>query len=85
MLNFPGIYICVIYPIPSVYVHIEHKLACCCHFKYCQFEMKEKKVDFQLTVSRLLLCLHVCLLFYGLKVMSAEQSCAVLPTTAKPV
>jgi hypothetical protein len=32
MLNFPGIYVCAFYPIPQLYVQIEHKLACCCRF-----------------------------------------------------
>jgi hypothetical protein len=45
MLNFPGIYICAFYPIPRLYVQIEHKLACCSHFKYFQLEIRKKKIS----------------------------------------
>jgi hypothetical protein len=35
-LNFPGIYVCVVYSVPGLYVQVEHKLTCSCNFKYFQ-------------------------------------------------
>jgi hypothetical protein len=47
ILNFPGISVCAFYRIPRLYVQTEHKLACCCRFKYFQLEIRNK-IDFQL-------------------------------------
>jgi hypothetical protein len=73
MLNFPGIYVCIFYPIPQLYVQIEHKLACLCRFKYFQLEIR-KKNGFSVIISYVLYCLCVRLLLYGFKIVAAERS-----------
>lgn len=33
---------CASYQIPELYIQIEHRLACCCYFKYLQLENSRK-------------------------------------------
>jgi len=39
--------------VPKLYIPVKHELACCCHFKYLQWEIKRKK-DFSYHFKMLL-------------------------------
>ena len=63
----------VSYLVPQLYVQIEHKLACCCHFNYFELVISGKNW-FLVIVSYLLYCCHEHLLFLGLEVAPVERS-----------
>lgn len=62
---------------------IEHKLACCCHFKYIQLKILRKKIEFQLQFS--ISSIVFAYTYYVMAWMLQQQSGTILPTTVKPV
>jgi hypothetical protein len=58
-----SLYVYSSYPVPELYLQIEYKLVCCCHFKFFQLEVRRKKCFSSYNfVPPLLACCHVHML-----------------------